>query len=191
MTDERKNGATVGEALGLVSRAEMDAAQAQIAAAQKEMIASAEAAHRTHARLEAEVAALKFEVAERDKDLAALREAIINAQDTRDLAVREACEAKTRAGQLERKVAEIEKSAPLADAVVEDLKAKNAELWGRLRKREDRRTAWEAALVVVASELGVLPKDVKEPGRARVRCIEAIRVLRTGKPVTEPVAATP
>jgi hypothetical protein len=178
-------GATIADAMGLATREEMDAAQAQIAVAQRDLIE----ARRVQDAQVAEIAELKVAIAERDKDLAAGREVVAEAQKTRAEAVAVACAAKGEVVRLGREIEALGAVLEGAKADREAERAKGADLWAKLRGREQRRVAWQDALVGVAAALNVGVREVAEPELARDRCLRAIEVLRTGQSVTEPVAA--
>jgi chromosome segregation ATPase len=174
---EANGKATIGEAAGLVSKAELEAVQKLLLEATNKVSV-----------LNVELTARDQAIQERDAALAAAREAQAAAEKLRDEAVKAAVEAKGQSLAVLREHEALKADCERAAQCIEELTAKNAELWERQRGRQERRAAWENALVIVADELGIPPKQSTDPHATMEACKGAIRALRPAAPVTVPVA---
>jgi hypothetical protein len=195
--EQRRDGATVGEAVGLVAadahaatvaaldRAERDATRraGELAAVAEALYGGEEAAARAgYAGLVARARALGALEAE----VPALRQAAADATATKDLAVREAVTAKGATLARDREIARLTAANADLTAAGEHLRSRGAESWQALKAaREDRTAAikradgYQQAMDALLSQLEAIGALLLGPASADVPALLDAAVAAT------------
>lgn len=131
--------ATIGEATGLVPEFEMRAVKFQAETDVNAAQAERDAALKRITRLEADLAAEKSIRADRETAIAEMSNKMLEHEATRQLAVTEACKAKSEAIGHKRRIATLDEANAALAREVDQLRGKGAELWKSLQTAKEAR----------------------------------------------------
>jgi len=176
MTD--KPTTTLGESLGLVpEQAVKDAQDATMA-----VEAERDTALKRITRLECDLAAEKSIRNDREKGLADMANRMLEHEATRQLAVTEACKAKSSELGLKRKLVTMGEANAALSSEVDQLRAKGSELWASLVAAREARDVAVKERIAAEEAADVALTEVEALRTALATTVEAVEVA-TAAPV--------
>lgn len=137
MTDTPR--VTIGEATGLVPEAEMRAVKFQAETAVNVAEAERDAALKRITKLESELAAEKSIRADRETAIGEMANRMLEHEAIRQLAVTEACKAKSEAIGSKRRIATLDEANAALSREVDQLRVKGSEFWKSLQAAKEAR----------------------------------------------------
>ncbi|MDD5542919.1 MAG: hypothetical protein PHX83_07060 [Acidobacteriia bacterium] len=174
MTDQKPT-TTLGESLGLVSDQAVKDAQAATLAVEAER----DAALKRVTRLESDLAAEKSIRNDREKGLTDMANKLLEHEATRQLAVTEACKAKSAELGYKRKIATMEEANAALSREVDQLRAKGAELWASLVSARETRDVAVKERIAAEETADAALTEVETLRTAVAKTVEAAVVATT------------